>query len=584
VRALTRALQGDLDNIVLKALNKRPQDRYATVDLFAQDIGRHLQGEAILAQRGSTWYYADKFLRRHKLAVASAAVALLALIGGTTLALWQAHAARLEAARAEQVKSFALAMLDSADIDSGAGKATTAVDLLQAARKRVETELAGRPAIAAELMTAIGYGLIGQDRSEDAAALLDKAVRLSSQANGPDDARTIAAQVMYGEALYNLGRNDEAMTLLKSSAERAHRVKARHPEIDALRWLSSAQINAGDTDAAIASARAAVAALPRTPPGNRAGLRDEMQAHQSLANALSAAGKPGVVAEAQTALALARQMEAGHPSPPSVAVRVLLGQGMLREGQAVAGLRELKSAYEEARVLLGDDHAQTEIIAYILASACLASGDVRCAVAAYQSSFDSVLQHSTARGPYAVAMSHYGLAAALASARDDAQALPHLVAAARLFAEAGGPNAPLALRSRSAAAFSLARLGRLGEADRSFASLEGVTFAGADGAMNDSRLSLLRSLQGRHDAAVTLARSSSNALKGIPQKHVQAQSLQRLGAVLLAAGQANAAIAPLEQSISMYREAQTGVSPDHAEAITLLDRARAIHASSIAAR
>jgi hypothetical protein len=62
----------------------------------------------------------------------------------------------------------------------------------------------GRPGIAAELMGAIGYGLLGQDRPEDAAAVLKKAIALSTRANGPDDIRTVAAQIMYGEALYDL--------------------------------------------------------------------------------------------------------------------------------------------------------------------------------------------------------------------------------------------------------------------------------------------------------------------------------------------------------------------------------------------
>jgi tetratricopeptide (TPR) repeat protein len=120
-------------------------------------------------------------------------------------------------------------------------------------------------------------------------------------------------------------------------------------------------------------------------------------------------------------------------------------------------------------------------------------------------------------------------------------------------------------------------LGRLKEAERLFSALKGQPFSADDSAMNDSRLSLLRSLEGRHDEAVALARASSDVLKGLAQKQAGALGLERLGVVLLAAGQAEAAIAPLEQSVAMYRESQTVISPDHAEALALLDRARALH-------
>ncbi|MEP7243426.1 MAG: serine/threonine-protein kinase [Gammaproteobacteria bacterium] len=573
--ALTRALRGDLDNIVLKALRKNPADRYANAELLAQDITRHLHGEAILAQPGSPWYYASKFLRRHKLAVASAAIVVFALVAGAAVALFQAHQARLAAARAEQVKSFALAMLQSADTDSGAGAATTAVELLQSASKRVETELAGRPAIAAELMTAIGYGLIGQDRVEDAAALLKKAVALSTEANGADDALTLAAQAVYGEALYNLGKNDETIALLKTTASKAHRLGERHTEIDAWRWLSSAQIDAGDVEAAVVSARAAVAALPAKPESDRAVLFDATQAHVSLGNALTFADQPGVIEEAREALRFAQALAPGRETEYTLHARVMLGQGLVRQGQVAAGLRELKAAYAGARALFGDGYHQTEIAANLVGTALLAGGDIPAATEALTATYDSIMQHQVERGVYAVAMGHYGLAAALAAQKDDSKALPHLQEAARLFAEVGGPTAPLALRSRSAGALSLARLGRLDEADREFARLADAPFAGADASMNKQRLGILRSLQGRHDEAVTLERASWEGLKDIPAKHIQAQALARLGTVLVAAGRPTEAIAPLEQSLKAYDEAQPVMSPDHAEAIATLGRARA---------
>jgi eukaryotic-like serine/threonine-protein kinase len=99
---LQRQLQGDLDNIVLKALRKAPSERYATAADFADDIQRYLDGYPVLARPSTVSYRAAKFLRRHHRSVAVAALATLALVVSLGLALWQAHVARLERDRANQ--------------------------------------------------------------------------------------------------------------------------------------------------------------------------------------------------------------------------------------------------------------------------------------------------------------------------------------------------------------------------------------------------------------------------------------------------------------------------------------------------
>jgi eukaryotic-like serine/threonine-protein kinase len=574
-RALQHRLQGDLDSIICKALERGLTERYATTDALAADITRHLRDEPVAAHSDRLAYRMRKFFRRYRWQSVSAALATFALMTGAGLALWQAREARLEAARAEEVKSFALAMLDSADTDAGAGVATTAVDLLQAAGKRVETELSGRPAIAAELMTAIGYGLVGQDRAEYAAVLLKKAIDLSTQANGADHTRTVEAQVVYGEALYDLGKNDEAIAVLQRATALAHRVHDAHAEIDAWRWLSSAQIDAGNTEAAIASAHAAIRALPPSSAAtDRRSLLDAMQAHATLANALVHSGGPDIAEEARSALRYAAQM--GKTLEPTAALdnRVLLGIGLVREGKPAEGLQELKSAYADSRKFRGEDHRQSIIIGSLLGSSSLDAGDDPGALVALQNAFDSTMRHQDALGPYAVAYSHYDLAQALAATHDHARALLHFDEAARLFAQAGGPLAPLALRSRSQHALSLARLGRLAESDREFMDLATAPFAGADRPAHDGRLAVLRSLQGRHREAVALAQSSADGMKAFPAKIPRARSLASLGTILLADNRPDQAIAPLQQSIVLFEEAQLPESVERADALANLQRAR----------
>jgi non-specific serine/threonine protein kinase/serine/threonine-protein kinase len=98
----SRKLRGDLDNIILKALRKEPARRYASVDAFAEDIRRHLESLPVRARKDTVAYRASKFMQRHKLGVAAAALIALALIAGSITTAWQAHQARVEKAKAEQ--------------------------------------------------------------------------------------------------------------------------------------------------------------------------------------------------------------------------------------------------------------------------------------------------------------------------------------------------------------------------------------------------------------------------------------------------------------------------------------------------
>jgi serine/threonine protein kinase/tetratricopeptide (TPR) repeat protein len=77
-----KLLRGDLDNIVLKALRKEPERRYASVEQFSEDIRRHLEGLPVSAHKGTFAYRATKFVKRNKIAVAATALIVLTLAGG----------------------------------------------------------------------------------------------------------------------------------------------------------------------------------------------------------------------------------------------------------------------------------------------------------------------------------------------------------------------------------------------------------------------------------------------------------------------------------------------------------------------
>jgi non-specific serine/threonine protein kinase/serine/threonine-protein kinase len=100
--ATRKRLHSDLDNIVLMAMRKEPQRRYATVEQFAEDIRRHLEGLPVKARPDTFGYRTGKFVRRHKFGVTAAVVTTLALLIGIVATVWQARVARLERARAER--------------------------------------------------------------------------------------------------------------------------------------------------------------------------------------------------------------------------------------------------------------------------------------------------------------------------------------------------------------------------------------------------------------------------------------------------------------------------------------------------
>jgi tetratricopeptide (TPR) repeat protein len=99
---LKSRLRGDLDGIVMKALAKKPEERYGSAEQLSEDIRRYLEGLPVSAVEGTRAYVARKFVVRHKVGVAAAGVVLLSLIAGLAGTLWQARVAESQRAVAEQ--------------------------------------------------------------------------------------------------------------------------------------------------------------------------------------------------------------------------------------------------------------------------------------------------------------------------------------------------------------------------------------------------------------------------------------------------------------------------------------------------
>ncbi|MEJ7698458.1 MAG: hypothetical protein WKF71_02260 [Pyrinomonadaceae bacterium] len=97
-----KSLRGDLDNMVLKALRKEKERRYNSVEQFADDIKNYLNGLPVKAHPQSFEYRAAKFIKRNRLAVSLAAIAVVLIVGGVVAAVWQSFEARRHQQIAEQ--------------------------------------------------------------------------------------------------------------------------------------------------------------------------------------------------------------------------------------------------------------------------------------------------------------------------------------------------------------------------------------------------------------------------------------------------------------------------------------------------
>ncbi|MEK7724106.1 MAG: hypothetical protein AAB336_07160, partial [Acidobacteriota bacterium] len=97
-----KSLKGDLDTIILKSLQKLPARRYASVEQFAGDIQRHLEGLPVIARPDTFSYRLEKFVKRNTVSVIASALILLSLVGGIAATSWQAYRAEQQRILAEK--------------------------------------------------------------------------------------------------------------------------------------------------------------------------------------------------------------------------------------------------------------------------------------------------------------------------------------------------------------------------------------------------------------------------------------------------------------------------------------------------
>lgn len=225
-------LKGDLDAVVLMALRKEPERRYASVEQLAEDLQRYLHGLPVVARPDTVRYRATKFVTRNRLATAAATAAVLTLVVGIMATSWTARIARreaaaaaterekaqAEAARARRMNTFltdVLALPDPNWYSPGAGGRPdmTVADLLRQAGKRIDSELGADPELAADLHHTLGSTSRARGWYEDARTHFATALALRQRVFGEHHAKVAESLYFLGAAEQTLGRVERGEAL-----------------------------------------------------------------------------------------------------------------------------------------------------------------------------------------------------------------------------------------------------------------------------------------------------------------------------------------------------------------------------------
>ncbi|HXK05610.1 MAG TPA: serine/threonine-protein kinase [Verrucomicrobiae bacterium] len=206
-----KALQGDLDAIVLKALQTDPAGRYPTADALAQDLHRFLNGEPVSAQPESLGYRARKFLVRNRLSVSAAAAVFLALAVGLGVALWQAREARKSARTAQAVENFVIDIFhanSSDQPDPARARETTARQLLDIGAAKLERSLDDAPEARLEVLSTISDMYIDLGIDDTAVQLTRERLKLTRSLYGNESPEV-------AEVLVRLARNMQSSSFAR---------------------------------------------------------------------------------------------------------------------------------------------------------------------------------------------------------------------------------------------------------------------------------------------------------------------------------------------------------------------------------
>lgn len=236
---LKKRLRGDLDSIVLKALSRKPDDRYQSAEAFADDVERHLTQRPVQARDAGLADRALRFVRRHRLRVSAATALGVMLLGGSALNTRRIRAERdaalRDAAKLAQGAELVRQVFSNWSPDAANRGEVNAAAILQSEVRRAETELHDQPEMLAASLSTLGELFANIGQAAPAESLLARALAIQQAAGaqaGPDLAATLARQ---GRLIMSTtGSGEESIAILGRALD-LHRELFGERRIETLR-------------------------------------------------------------------------------------------------------------------------------------------------------------------------------------------------------------------------------------------------------------------------------------------------------------------------------------------------------------
>jgi eukaryotic-like serine/threonine-protein kinase len=234
---LCRALRGDLETIVAKALKKNPAERYSNVQALADDLRRHLDHRPIAARADSTLYRLRRFARRNWLPLGATTALMLVVLVSSAMLAWQARKTAREAQATVVVKDFLFGLFKAVDPNETKGRDISARELLDRGRLRVAADAQGDPLLKAELQSVLGriYSQLGLFK--EAGELQQQAVD-AFKAQDTSSLRLVEAEIDYAYTLREQGGLAAAAIVISDASVRLHSLPGANAQ-DAVKVLTS---------------------------------------------------------------------------------------------------------------------------------------------------------------------------------------------------------------------------------------------------------------------------------------------------------------------------------------------------------
>lgn len=218
-KKLKQRLSGDLDNILLMALEKEPERRYQSVDQLAADLRRHLDDLPVLARKDSLLYRSSKFIRRHKLPLAAASlVSLMLLAFVVTLVVQQGQILR-QVDRAESMSAFLEGLFEISDPSRELGETILARSLLDKGALDIESRLRDQPGLQGDFLGTMGRSYTNLGLLSEAEDMLLRSLELRRQSYGEKDSSIAEAKLHLADVFIGNGDYDRAEPMARQALE-----------------------------------------------------------------------------------------------------------------------------------------------------------------------------------------------------------------------------------------------------------------------------------------------------------------------------------------------------------------------------